>query len=150
MLGAVIGGWTANQQLWMRPGVYSVGLRSQGLSCKKNVVITENSVHARLASLRGCDFPSAGYAGDSVSDRARTNRSRCRDLLRRKWPTGGAFAFRPKRVSAAMPALQTTKRRVAGIGGVIPRPEESLPRAPFWRFHCPGLRGVFVQGQMRT
>src|SRR6266478_266184 len=80
--------------------------------------------------LRSCDFPSAGYAGDSVGDRAGTNRSRCRDLLRRQWPTGGAFAFRPKRVSAAMPALQTTKRRGAGIGGVIPRPEESLPRAP--------------------
>src|SRR5207302_8594258 len=53
-----------------------------------------------------------------------------RDLLRREWPTGRTFAFRPKRVSAALPALQATKRRVAGIGGVAPRPEQSLPRAP--------------------
>jgi hypothetical protein len=30
----------------------------------------------------------------------------------------------------AMPALQATKRRGAGIGGVVPRLEESLPRAP--------------------
>src|SRR5207244_7462469 len=64
-----------------------------------------------------------------------------RDLLRREWPTGGTFAFRPKRVSAAMPALQATKRRVAGIGGVVPRPEESLPRAPVLAVPLPWAPG---------
>jgi len=29
------------------------------------------------ASLRGCGFPSAGYAGDGVDDRTRTHRSWC-------------------------------------------------------------------------
>ena len=54
------------------------------------------------------------------------------DLLRRAWQTRGTFAFRPQRDVGcnAMPVFQATKRRGAGIGGVIPRPVESLPRAP--------------------
>jgi hypothetical protein len=42
---------------------------------------------------------------------------------------------------AAMPALQTTKRRVPGIGGVIPRTVESLPRAPVLAVPLPWAPG---------
>ena len=42
--------------------------------------------------------------------------------------------------------LAPAMRRVADIGGVIPRPEESLPRTTVPEIHCPGLRGVFAQG----
>jgi hypothetical protein len=44
-------------------------------------------------------------------------------------------------ISAAISAYQTTKRRVAGIGGVIPRPEESLPRAPVSAIPLPWAPG---------
>src|SRR5467141_417021 len=88
--------------------------------------------------LRSCDFPSAGYAGDSVGDRARTNGSWCRDLLRRKWPTGGTFAFRPKRVSAAMPALQATKNSVRPENTEVPIIREIMVATKMSsRFRCP-------------
>jgi len=45
--------------------VGSAGSRSE---FRAEPVTTENSVHARLASLRGCGFPSAGYARDGVGD----------------------------------------------------------------------------------
>jgi hypothetical protein len=61
-------------------------------------VITENSVHVRPASLRGCGFPSAGYARDAgwLAIAPGLIGVGVRDLLRREWPTGGSFAFRPK------------------------------------------------------
>src|SRR6266446_2666712 len=40
-----------------------------------------------------------------------------------------------------MLALQATKRRVAGIGGVILRPEESLPRTPVLAVPLPWAPG---------
>src|SRR6266403_2489999 len=65
-----------------------------------------------------------------------------RDLLSREWSTQGALCFfaRSER-SAAKPALWATKRRVAGIGGVIPRPEESLPRTPVLAVPLPWAPG---------
>ena len=54
--------------------------------------------------------------------------------------------FARSEMSGAMPAFQVTKRRDAGIGGGIPRPEESLPRAPDPAVPLPGLWGVFAQG----
>src|SRR5205814_9826030 len=39
--------------------------------------------------------------------------------------------------------LAPAKRRVAGIGGVIPRPEESLPRAPVLAVPLPWAPGRF-------
>src|SRR6266478_8784920 len=65
-----------------------------------------------------------------------------RDRLRREWSTQGALCFlaRSER-SAAKPALWATKRRVAGIGGAILRPEESLPRTPVLAVPLPWAPG---------
>ena len=54
---------------------------------------------------------------------------------------GEGSLFTRSEMSGAMPALQVTKRRGAGIGGVIPRPEESLPRAPVPAVPLPGALG---------
>jgi len=48
--------------------------------------------------------------------------------------------------------LSPAKRRVAGIGGVIPRPEESQPTRPcFQRFRLPWASGASLpEAKMRT
>jgi hypothetical protein len=51
--------------MWLVKGAPNLMLRLSGLpSAPEVAVITENSVHARPASSRGCAFPSAGYRGD--------------------------------------------------------------------------------------
>src|SRR5207253_5421008 len=52
------------------------------------------------------------------------------------------FALARSQRSVSKPDfLRATKRRVAGIGGVVPRPEESLPRAPVLAVPLPWAPG---------
>src|SRR5437660_516991 len=75
-------------------------------------------------------FPSARYAGDGVAIAPGLIGIRfmtfCLSRVADRWNV----RFSPKGQSRLQCALQATKRRGAGIGDVVPRPVESLPRAP--------------------
>jgi hypothetical protein len=76
-----------------------------------------------------------------------------RDLRRYGWRNSENIYLSPeaKCRPQSPPSQAATKRRAAGIGGAVPRPEESLPRAPVAAvppFHRSGLRRILGQGQM--
>jgi hypothetical protein len=106
-------------------------------------VITENSVHASPASVRALRFPLRRLERHSA-DGDRTLDFKELVLVACKDGRGGPaerWLFARSEMSGAMPAFQVTNRRGAGIGGVIPRPEESLPRAPVPAVPLPGALG---------